>query len=140
MTTAQTRGDIAPYLIVMPHQEAVSEPSAYVLDTNVLIDVERFYFGHRSMQLAVAGSAPRSCREDLRRLLTAFAVRRVGGSVDLRYGFAACEIGVHRDGSVDAAAYRTAVHAAQRVVAWTEAQVDRAFSNRHACRRQLGAR
>jgi hypothetical protein len=109
-----------------------AEPTAFVLDTNVVIDIEHFYFGHPSMRMAAAGKPARTEREDLRRLLATFALQAAGGSVDLLYGLAACEIGVRRDGSIDASAYRSAVHAAQVVVEWTGRHIDRAFANRHA--------
>jgi len=93
--------------------------------------MERFYTGHTSMRLAAAGETARAGREDLRRLLTSFAVRP-GANVGLDYSFAACEIGVRRDGSVDGSAYRTAVCAGRLLVEWTRSEIDRAFANRHA--------
>jgi hypothetical protein len=124
--------DIGPYRIVPAHQESRAEPTAFVLDTNIVIDIERFYFGHPSMRMAAAGEPVRAGREDLHHLLATFALRPAGGSVDIHYGLAACEIGVRRDGSIDASACRSAVHAAQVVVEWTERHIDRAFANRHA--------
>src|SRR5919107_6224669 len=112
--------EIGPYLVVLAHQELAAEPTAFVLDTNVVIDMERFYFGHPSMRLTAGGESVHTGREDLRRLLTTFGMRPSGRNVDLSYGLAACEIGVRRDGRVDASAYRSAVHAAQEIVEWTE--------------------
>jgi hypothetical protein len=130
--SSEDRGSkIGPYRVVTAHQELTAEPTAYVLDTNVVIDMERFFFGHPSMRLA-PGEPSQARREDLHRLLAEFAVRLHGSSVDLRYGFAVCEVGVKRDGSVNLSAYRPAFHAARTMVEWTESQIDRAFSNRHA--------
>jgi hypothetical protein len=122
---------IGPYRVVTAHQELAAAPTAYVLDTNVVIDMERFFFGHASMRLA-PGEPSHARREDLRRLLAEFAVRLHGGSVGLRYGLAVCEAGVKRDGSFNLSGYRTTFYAARTMVEWTESQIDRAFSNRHA--------
>ena len=63
MDASELAREIAPYHVVLPHQELAAEPTAYVLDTNIVIDIERFYTGHASMRIAAAGHPARAGRE-----------------------------------------------------------------------------
>ncbi|MGN8048408.1 hypothetical protein ACTJKO_01870 [Curtobacterium sp. 22159] len=91
-----------------------------ILDTNVAIDIERFYFGE------VRPSA------DLRELLLAFPNRgRFEHTVDINYGWAVAEATWSRPKrTVDVLRYRRMTHALGTVLDWSPDEVRRAFEAR----------
>jgi|GEM_PF-2898982 len=113
--------EIGPYKLIGVNSEADSIPRSIILDTNVAIDIEKFYFG-----------TGRVDREALHQLLTTFPNSNVGRqTVDINYGWAMCEASWTRDGTFKAASMRSLRHSVSQVVNWHLPQIDSAFANRH---------
>jgi hypothetical protein len=110
---------IGPYHVVGPHDDD-HEPDVLVLDTNVAIDIERFYFGRGGVDSAA-----------LRALLARFPFegRR---PVKMSYGWAVAEASYVRGRGVDPVTYRSLDYACETVTSWTPDEVQRAFADRRA--------
>ncbi|WP_084268950.1 hypothetical protein [Mycobacterium avium] len=113
---------IGPYLIIGVDDTAeLPTPAKLVLDTNVAIDLEHYYFGDRR----------RIDCDALRQLLLAFPRQdRRDMEVDINYGWALQETAWARDGSFRAPEVRRMAHALRRLVAWNPAQIEAVFSAR----------
>ncbi|GAB4911134.1 hypothetical protein MAHJHV34_49520 [Mycobacterium avium subsp. hominissuis] len=114
---------IGPYLIIGVDDTAeLPTPAKLVLDTNVAIDLEHYYFGDRR----------RIDCDALRQLLLAFPRQdRRDMEVDINYGWALQETAWARDGSFRAPEVRRMAHALRRLVAWLSA-ADRPMSSTSA--------
>jgi hypothetical protein len=111
------------YQLVFAHDNQTGRPGRLILDTNVAIDIERFYFG--TLRSA-------SARADLERLLKDYAVEHLRPSVDINYGFACLEASWTRGTGVDAIKKRTLLHSVGRVLSWDSEHIERAFHMRRA--------
>lgn len=118
--------EVGEYSIVPPFPGAATLPSSYLLDTNVLIDIRNFYFGHGNMRKGATD------RERLRELLEHLAVGRRRIVPNVNWGFSAQEAcSPRRSLAYDRLTYRKTLHAAERVFSWNQSQVRNAFLNRH---------
>lgn len=115
---------IGRYRLIGPHQDLDHDARLLLLDTNVLIEIEHFYFGTRKPH------------PDLRILLERFPngrhllrTRRTE-PVDVNYGWAASEAAWRRGRGADPVAWRRLVHAADIVLQWDAGEIERAFSAR----------
>jgi hypothetical protein len=109
--------EIGPYHIVGPHDDE-QEPDVLVLDTNVAIDIERFYFGR-------GGVDPIA----LRALLERFPHRGTR-PVQFSYGWAVAEASYVRGRGVDEVKYRSIDYACDVIANWSPEDVQRAFDDR----------
>jgi hypothetical protein len=112
--------EIGPYQLVGVDAERQIQPAAIILDTNVAIDIERFYFGESTID-----------RDALKALLLTFPYNRSGPTVDLNYGFAMAETSWARDGTFRSKKVRSLRHAVTEVLDWSPVEVERAFANRN---------
>ncbi|MGW5456384.1 MULTISPECIES: hypothetical protein [Nocardia] len=113
--------EIGPYRVFGIHSDKVVTPKRVILDTNVAIDIEKFFFGTGKVD-----------RDALRQLLHQFplAVHR-SQTVDVVYGFAVNESSWTRTGKHDPRRAQSLAVACDRMFSWTAAEIDRAFANRH---------
>ena len=120
---------IGPYRVIDALETGSTQ--RLVLDTNVAIDIERFYFGSGHVD-----------RPALRALLDRFpAAPTYRGRVqsawelereaDMNYGWAIFEATFTRTGQHDAVRARRMRHAMQTVLRWDPNRLDREFKNRH---------
>lgn len=89
-----------------------------VLDTNVLIDMKDFYFGTRPL------------RRGLKDVLLQFPYTSPP-IVDINYGWAVTELSWLRGSGHEATRRRTFAHAAEAIIHWDAAAIERNFANRH---------
>ena len=109
---------IGEYQLIGPHVKQATTPDILILDTNVLIDIEDYYF--KGIKPARIGA-----------LLREFP--NVGlQATDINYGWAVAEITQRRGEPVDFHARRRLTHAAKSVIEWNLDQVEHNLSNRHA--------
>lgn len=106
-------------------------PKRLVLDTNVAIDIERFYFGSghvdRSALRALLDKFP-AAPTHMGRVRSAWDL---AAEVDITYGWAISEATFARTGQHDAARARRMRHALKTVLGWDPHRIDREFANRH---------
>ncbi|MCM6774402.1 hypothetical protein NDR87_14330 [Nocardia sp. CDC159] len=116
-------GAIGRYRVIGPTSRE-DRPDILLVDTNVAIDIERFYFGTLRNQ---------DHRTDLRALLLAFPWRdTTTATVDVEYGTAICESAWRRDGTFNAPATRRMRHALDRVLRdWGIEETRYAFAQRY---------
>ena len=101
---------VGSYLIV-GHDSGKSEPTLLILDTNVAIDIERFYFGGHVN------------RPELRTLLERFP------EVQVSYGLALQEISYARTGDLWPEKFLRANRALSMVLGWGPREIRDAFEN-----------
>lgn len=108
---------VGPYHIVGPHEDE-REPDILVLDTNVAIDIERFYFGRSGVDC-----------EALLMLLERFP--NTGRSaVNFQHGWAVAEATYRRGKGTDDIRYRSMEYACSTVLSWSPDRVKKAFESR----------
>lgn len=128
---------IGEYVLVGTDVESVESPDLVILDTNVAIDIERFYFRGRS-------AAPTS----LQPLLLEFPFRKLRSHcVDINYGWAASESCWKRGQGHDDLRRRRLTHSVGTVLQWPPERVRSEFARRrppvdrdHAWPRQVPVR
>lgn len=113
--------ELGPYQLVLPHKDTPADARRLVLDTNVAIDIERFYFG----------KAPPRILEGLRALNDALPPRWSTPQIEVVYGFAVKEASWPRGRGFDALAYRRMLHSVSRWSSWDKRAAAAALSGRY---------
>lgn len=112
------------YQFVSTHRDASSPPRRVVLDTNVAVDIEDFYYG-----------APRieSRRSDLCELLLELAGRTRSHyeAPDITFGFAISEACWRRGVGPDHGREKRMRRSLEVVTGWTKEEIKKNFNNRH---------
>ncbi|WP_195165481.1 hypothetical protein [Mycobacteroides abscessus] len=110
---------IGQYRIIGWDQLPSDDPQMLVLDTNVAIDIEAFYFGDTERKFD---------RDALRELLVTFAFSQVESEMaDINYRWAACETAWARDGSFRDTKVRSLRRAVDVVIHWEPEKVEKWF-------------
>jgi hypothetical protein len=111
---------IGDYRLIGPNAGVDFEPSTIFIDTNVAIDIEKFYFGPGGRNWS-----------NLRDLLRAFPVResRRETQVDINYGWAVSEATWPRGEGVDLIRRRRMIHANSEVINWSPDELEAAFAS-----------
>lgn len=112
------------YQIVKPYRDLTDPPGRFVLDSNVAIDIEDFYYGR-----------PRAKRilPDLREILIQLAgdTRAHQNAPDINYSLAILEACSTRTSPVDIYRERSLRRALTVVLGWSREELLSNFSNRH---------
>lgn len=119
MSAGEHQAAFGPYRLIGVDLEENPRPDLIILDTNVAIDIEKFYFGTGRVDVDALGH-----------VLRAYPRRRYGRFVDLNYGWASSECAWTRGGDFRAAQSRRLRWALARVVDWDPTEMDRALANR----------
>jgi hypothetical protein len=98
--------------IVQPFLGFAYEPQRLVLDANVVIDMERWYF---------RGQGGRDIASDLVALFDRYAAV----DPDVVYGFGATEAGWRRGHGLNVMAYQKSLYAASRIIQWDPGELRR---------------
>jgi hypothetical protein len=115
---------VAGYQVVKP-VEGLDDPARrVVLDTNVAIDIEDFYYGRARVRSRV---------DELREVLHGLSapMRTTSSVPDVNYAWAVLEACTSRTSGVDVNHERRMRRALQVVLGWTQEEIARNFSNRH---------
>lgn len=116
---------MAGYQLIKPQEGIEGVPRRLVLDTNVAIDIEDYYYGRARV-------------ERLLPALQSFLIEHAGedpthsSAPDINYALAILESCSTRTSGIDLLRERRLRRALQVVLAWTRAEVTKNFSNRHA--------